>query len=166
MKDLLLIIDLQKNFINEHTKSLPAKIEKLLKEKQFDFIAFTKFINDLNSPFYKVLNYKGCMTEEDRNIVLDTKEYKVFEKEIYTALNTKFKKYLEDNNIRTIYLCGIDTDACVMKTALDLFENNYDVKVIENCSMSHSGTNAHNAAIKILKKLIGKQNVIRISNNI
>ena len=63
-------------------------------------------------------------------------------------------------------MCGIDTDACVLKTALDLFENNYDVKVIEDCSMSHSGIEYHNSAINMLKKLIGNQNVIKMLGSV
>ena len=158
-KDMLLIIDLQKNFINEYTKGVPLKIEKLLSKNIFDYVAFTKFINDTNSQFYKILNYKGCIDDEDRKIVIDTKNYPISDKRIYTTLNLEFKIFLEKNNIKTIYLCGIDTDACVLKTAIDLFENNYDVKVIEDCSMSHSGIEYHNFAIKMLKKLIGYQNI-------
>lgn len=58
-KKLLLIIDVQNNFINHNTKNIPLKIEKLIKKNKFDYIAYTKFINDINSRFYKVLNYKG-----------------------------------------------------------------------------------------------------------
>lgn len=161
MKDtLLLIIDLQKNFINEFSEDLPYTIQELINSNKFKHIVFTKFINDENSSFYKVLNYKGCMTEDDRNIVIDTKGYKVIEKKTYSALNEELQRYISNNNIKTIYLCGIDTDACVLKTALDLFENNYDVKVIEDCCMSHSGAEFHKYAIQILKKMIGNQNII------
>ena len=40
----------------------------------------------------------------------------------------------KENKIKDIYLCGIDTDACVLKTAIDLFENNYNEirKMIES----------------------------------
>ena len=134
--------------------------------KQFEYVVFTKFINDTNSQYYNTLNYKGCMTEEDRKIVLDTKNYKVIEKKVYTALNDELNQYIKDNNIDEIYVCGIDTDACVMKTALDLFENNYNVKVIEDCSMSHSGADIHNNAVGILKKLIGKENVIKMLESV
>ena len=157
---LLLIIDLQKNFINEFTAEIPYKIQKLINSNKFKHIVFTKFINDENSNFYKVLNYKGCMTEHDRNIVIDTKDYKIIKKRTYSALNQELKKYISNNNIATIYLCGIDTDACVLKTALDLFDNNYDVKIIENCCMSHSGLEYHSFAIQILKKMIGNKNII------
>ena len=68
--------------------------------------------------------------------------------------------YLKENKIKDIYLCGIDTDACVFKTAIDLFENNYNVKVIEYYTMSHSGRRYHKFAIKMLKKLIGKDSIV------
>lgn len=157
---LLLIIDVQKNFINDNTKKIPNKITNLINKNHFDYIAFTKFINDEISNFYKILNYKGCINENDRKIVLDTQNNKVFTKRIYTAVNDEFKTYIKENEIEKVYLCGIDTDACVLKTAIDLFENNIDVKVIENCCMSHSGKRYHNYAIKMLKKLIGKESII------
>lgn len=57
-------------------------------------------------------------------------------------------------------MCGVDTDACIMKTAVDLFENGLNVKVIENYCMSHSGKKFHKSTIKMLKKLIGNKNVL------
>lgn len=157
---LLLVIDVQKNFINKNTRDIPSRIENLIQNNKFNYIVFTKFINDKDSNFYKMLNYKGCMIEEDRRIVIDTKDNKVLEKRTYTALTPELMTYLKENKIKDIYLCGIDTDACVLKTAIDLFENNYNVKVIEYCTMSHSGRRYHKFAIKMLKKLIGKDSII------
>lgn len=157
---LLLVIDVQKNFINKNTRNIPSRIENLIQNNKFNYIVFTKFINDKDSNFYKMLNYKGCMIEEDRRIVIDTKDNKVLEKRTYTALTPESITYLKENKIKDIYLCGIDTDACVLKTAIDLFENNYNVKVIEYCTMSHSGRRYHKFAIKMLKKLIGKDSII------
>ena len=73
MNKLLLIIDVQKNFINEHTEFLIDKISKVIESNKFEKVAFTKFINDEDSNFYKTLNWHGCMTNEDRKIVIDTK---------------------------------------------------------------------------------------------
>ena len=162
MNNLLLVIDLQNDFINDNTKDIPNKIKKLIDNNFFENIIFTKFINDENSNFYKILNYKGCMIEQGRNIAIDTKDGMIIEKRGYTAFVKELKEYIHNNDIKTIYLCGIDTDACVLKTALDLFENNYDIKVIEDCSMSHSGIEYHDYAISILKKMIGSQNIIRM----
>ena len=37
---LLLIIDVQKNFINDNTKKIPNKITNLINKNHFDYIAF------------------------------------------------------------------------------------------------------------------------------
>lgn len=85
---------------------------------KYDLTAFTRFINDENSIWYKKLNYKGCMTKEGQAIAINTKNNKVFDKNIYTAVNDELKKYIQKNNISKIYLCGFDTDACVQKLLL------------------------------------------------
>ena len=79
MSKLLLVIDVQKDFINKNTKPILSKIEELVNNCQFENIAFTRFINDVNSIWYKDLNYRGCLTEEEQQIVIDTKNYKVFD---------------------------------------------------------------------------------------
>lgn len=160
-KSLLLIIDVQSDFINKNTKDLPKKIEKELTKNRFNFYGFTMFINDINSLFFTKLNYEGCMDEKGKCLAVNNKNYPIFKKTIYSALNEELKKFIIENNISNIYLCGIDTDACVLKTALDLFENNYNVFVIENLCKSHSGKKNHDFAIKLLKKLIGNGSVIK-----
>ena len=73
MSSLLLVIDLQKSFINKHTEKLPGRIEQLINSNKYDNIVFTRFINFEDSIFVKKLNWKGCLQEEDRKIVIDTK---------------------------------------------------------------------------------------------
>lgn len=62
-KSLLLVVDCQNDFINSHTKPIVSKINNLINKNQFDFIAFTKFINSENSVFYRNLNYFDCLTQ-------------------------------------------------------------------------------------------------------
>lgn len=160
MNKLLLVIDVQKSFINENTKSYIKKIIELIEAKEYERIAFTKFINSKDSIWYKKLNYKGCMTEENQSIMIDTKNNKVFEKDIYSAFNKELVEYIEEKNIGQIYLCGFDTDACVLKTALDLFENNYEIYVLKDYCMCSAGQKIHNETIENLKRLIGREYVI------
>ena len=162
MNKLLLIIDVQQDFINENTKEYVDKIESLIKIQKFNYIAFTKFINSEESTWYKEFNYHGCLTEEGQKIVINTENYKVFEKKIYSALTNEFKEYLNRNNITEVYLCGFDTDACILKTALDLFENNSKVFVLKDYCMSSAGENVHDYAIDSLKRLIGNDKIITL----
>lgn len=160
MKKLLLIIDIQKDFINENTSKTLDNIKSLIDSPKYDMIAFTRFINDEDSIWYKKLNYKGCMTKEQQEIVLDTKDYKIFDKRIYSALNNELKQFIKENNIDEIYLCGFDTDACVQKTALDLFEQEYNVFILKDYCMCHKGKDLHDITINNLKRLIGKNSII------
>ena len=70
------------------------------------------------------------------------------------------KDYIRENDISEIYLCGFDTDACIQKTAIDLFEQNYDVYVLKDYCMSHLGKETHDFHINNLARLIGKDRII------
>lgn len=159
MKNLLLIIDVQKSFINKNTKDLPEKIQNLVDLNKYDHVVFTRFINSEENITYKELNYQGCMTEEEKQIVIKTGSYKVIDKNIYTALNEELSNYIRENDINELYLCGIDTECCVLKTAFDLFEKGYEVYVLENYCACTLGKERHNNAIEILKRNIGKNRI-------
>ena len=160
MKSLLLVIDLQNAFINPNTEKLPSKIEEIIASNQYDDIAFTRFVNSEESIFVQKLNRRGCLSDEDKTIVIDTRSYQVFDKSIYSAVTKELIEYIHKNEITEIYLCGINTDCCVLKTALDLFELGYDVYVLENLCGSTCGIERHNHTIEILKRNIGENHVI------
>lgn len=159
MSKLLLVIDVQRDFINEYTVKKLEDIQSLVDSGKYDIVALTRFINDENSIWYNKLNYKGCMTKEQQEIMLNTYDYKIFDKKTYTAVNEELRKYISDNNINQIYICGFDTDACVQKTALDLFEQGYNVCVLKDYCMCGQGEELHKEVIKNLKRLIGNDGV-------
>jgi hypothetical protein len=92
--------------------------------------------------------------------ILGTFKYKIFDKETYSAYNIDLINYINDNNITSIYLCGIDVECCVLITAINLFENNYNVYVLKDYSYCTNGIERKNNAIEILKRNIGKDRVI------
>lgn len=160
MNTLLLIIDLQKDFINDNTEDIIEKIENLISQNKFNEVLFTRFINSKDNICFKRLNYLGCIDEEGQKIVINTSNNKIIDKEIYSALNNDLIKYIENNNISKIYLCGIDTECCVLKTAFDLFESNYDVYILKDFCASTHGKETHDNALEILKRNIGIDKII------
>lgn len=155
---LLLIIDLQKAFINENTEYLISKIKNIL--NQYDKIIFTRFINTKDSIFSKELNYYGCIDNESKKIVIDTGNNTIIDRKFYTAYNKELQDYIKYNDITEIYLCGIDIDCCVLKTAFDLFENGYNVFILKDLCASTLGIKRKNEALEILKRNIGKKRII------
>lgn len=160
MNSLLLIIDLQKVFINKNTRKLPKKINKIINDKKYNKVAFTRFNNFDDSIYVKKLKWKKCINVDDKKIMIDIGNNKVFNKYVYSAVNEEFIKFVKENNITNIYLCGIDIECCVLKTAIDLFELGYNVYVLKDyCTCTH-GIIRKNNALKIIKRCIGKDNVI------
>lgn len=71
MSKVLLIVDMQKGFINKKIYSdLVVKIDDLIKKNTYDCYIFTKFINKNNSFFVNKLNWKNLMNEESQKICL------------------------------------------------------------------------------------------------
>ena len=104
MKKLLLVIDAQKDFINDDNVDVLNKKGELINSNKYDDVVFTRFINNEESIWYKKLDYKGCMTENGRKIVINTKDYKIIDKTIYSAVNNELENYIKNNNIEQIYL--------------------------------------------------------------
>lgn len=162
MKNCIVIIDVQNGFMtNRDTKKLPSKIIELLKNKKFDYIVATKFINKKGGPYDLLMGWHGLM--DDKSIELSSEiskiTNKIFEKNIYSCFNDEFLNYIDENKIGKLYFVGIDTDCCVLKSATDCFERNIPFKVLINYCASNGGESSQEAAIKVLTRMIGKQNM-------
>lgn len=158
----LVLIDLQKGFINDN-EGIIKNIKLLLNKYEFDYIVATKFINESNGPYFKLLNYKE-MTESDPNNELHPfiKEIsnKIITKNLYSCFNEDFITYLKENNIQKLYFAGIDSEACVLKSVFDCFERNIDFKVFKDCCKSNNGENLENATEEIIKIIAGEDKLI------
>jgi Amidases related to nicotinamidase len=162
MTSCLLLIDVQEGFITEETKHVIPRIEELLKNERFDHVAATRFINSENSPYRNILNWNKLVDspETDLHPAVCKAADAIFEKDVYTAVSGELLKYLSKNSIDELFIAGIDTDCCVLKTAADLFEKNIRPKVLAYYSASNGGRKSHDAALCVLHRLVGKDNVI------
>lgn len=160
MKECLLIVDVQVGFINEATLHIPKLVEKL--QKNYKYVYVTRFYNKEDSFYRKLIKWdrfdKGS---DDFKLAFNPIENaKIIDKSIYTCINTSFLEEINRKGITEIAICGIDTDICVTKCAVDLFENGIIPVVLANYCASHAGEDAHKFALKTLARFIGKDQVI------
>lgn len=164
MKTALLVIDVQSFFINKFTKDIPKKIESFIDNNKFDYAIFTKFVNKKRSNWFKA-GWRRMMDEKETEIVPELQKYSnkenTFTKTSFSVFRIKkITQILKNNNITNLYICGLDTHACIYTTTLEAYERGFDVKVIEDlCAASH-GKKYHNEAIDFLTKNLGKKVVI------
>jgi nicotinamidase-related amidase len=157
MKNAILIVDVQKFFINKFTKDIPKKITIFLNKKKFDFVLFSKFIFSRKSSFAKFIKKPRLINQKDIDIVSELKKFitknNVFTKSTFSSLKSKqLLNFLKKNKVGKLYLCGLDTNACVLATAVEAFDLGFDVKVLEDLCGSHSSKKYHKNAVEILKR--------------
>jgi len=161
MKNLLLIIDMQEGFRYQESESILPNLLKL--KKSFNGkIVFSKFVNDKNSLFKKQLNWIKFQNENNQKLFSELQASKNIEIQhnTYTILNDELKEFIKSNKITKVYLTGIYTDVCIIKTAMDLFDNDNKTFVIEDaCNSLHGKTN-HDSAIDSLKHILGKKQIL------
>jgi nicotinamidase-related amidase len=67
----------------------------------------------------------------------------------------KLTDYLRQQNIERVFIAGIDTDMCVLKIAMDLFDIGIEPIVFTDCCASTAGLQAHLAGLAVLSRNIG-----------
>lgn len=172
MKNILLVVDMQEGFSRyDQTIILREKILKLLELEIFDCIVATRFLNDDNSIYEKLLEWKKLKTEKEREV--DQRYIKyidiTFDKYIYNCVNSSFLQKLSQLNDgkfpEKIFIVGADTDCCVLITATSLFENNIRPIVLTNYCSSNGGSESHKAGLLCMKRLIGQKQLVDIELN-
>lgn len=157
----LLVVDVQTGFINDFTHHIPQRIVRLIEQKIYSPVLFTRFINSSNSPYTRLLQWDGCDQEPETNLSADLTPYVqpelVFSKPGLCGIPTELASYLNEHQVQQIAIAGIDTDMCVLKIAMDLFDQGIEPIVLTDCCASTAGLQAHLAGLAVLSRNIGAQ---------
>jgi nicotinamidase-related amidase len=159
MSEVLLIVDVQTGFLNQFTHHIPQRVARLIETGNYDLVFFTRFVNTNDSPYSRFLSWDACSDEPDTNlapeIALFASPERVFSKPGLCGIPEEMAAYFRSCLIRQMYVCGIDTDMCVLKIAMDLFDMNIEPIVLTDCCASTAGLQAHLAGLAVLSRNIG-----------
>lgn len=161
MSELLLIIDTQEGFRSQQT----LQIIPILKEISSTFkghVFYTQFINEKNSLFEKQLQWTCFQTEQEQEILseLHPLNGSIASHTGYTVLTDELKRWIQDHSVTSVYLSGIYTDVCIVKTAMDLFDAGIECFVLKDACHSLHGQDNHERALDSLSHIIGKDHII------
>lgn len=163
MKPILILVDFQNGFLTEDMKPTADRIQSLLKANVFETVIATTYINEPGSPCASIGHWHEIYEDDikGRELIGNANDFahRVYYKSTYTAIIPPVENYLLKNKVDTVFIAGFNTDCCVLKTALDLFDLNIRPIVLERYCDSSMGLQAHSMAIEILKPVIGEHNV-------
>ncbi len=163
MDNPLLVVDVQNGFLNRYTDHLPDRVVKLIERGEYDPILFTRFVNLPDGPYPRFLDWDECMGPPETDIAPELCQYvqenQVFTKPGYAGISEELAAYLVEQQFEQITIVGIDTDMCVLKVTMDIFDLNIRPIVLVDCCGSTAGLQSHLAGLAVLARNIGAHNL-------
>ncbi len=169
----LLVIDVQNGFVNENSRHVISGIVKFSAERmgQGGAVVATRFINTAGSQWEKLIQWSRVRDEPEIDLVpelLDLRrknpEMIISDKNTYSSLTPRVTRLLEDSGSNEVLLCGIATESCVLKTAVDLFEIGFRPVVLTDLCATHASREAEAAGLLVLSRFIGRNQLISSSD--
>lgn len=156
----LLIIDVQNGFINDATRHIPERVQAL--QESYGRVMVTRFSNPEGSNYRRLMGWTRFAPGTDDTALAFTPRdgATVIDKTLYSCVTPGFLASLAADGIASVHLCGIATDNCVLKCAVDLFEAGLTPVVLADDCASHGGEDVHQCGLTLLRRLIGEAQVV------
>src|SRR4030088_1012826 len=140
MSEPLLVVDVQRGFINEFTRHIPARVKCLIETGDYSPLLFTRFVNTPTSPYQRLLDWHACVAPPETELVDELAQFAhegaVFTKPGTTGMPADLGDRLGSERFSHVYVVGIDTDMCVLKTAMDIFDIGIEPNELADCCAS------------------------------
>ncbi|MFD6401243.1 isochorismatase family cysteine hydrolase [Nocardia sp. NPDC060249] len=168
----LIVIDVQNGFITPDSAPVVPVVDNLIRSwaPSGQPIVITRFANYPNSPYERHIGWTALQSPEEIAVVdelaphLELPNVTVIDKQIYSAFTPETITALRDLAVTDVILCGIATDACVLKSALDAFELGWTPWVVRDAVASnatrHRADQVHEAALLIIGRSVGAGQII------
>ncbi len=167
---VLVVVDVQNGFIRPPSAPVVPVIAELVERWQQEggAVLFTRYINYPGSPFERMMDWNKLRESPEIDIVPElaraADDSIVLDKTIYSLFTREGIELVRRNGWKDIYICGIATESCVLKTAVDAFELDLTPWVISDASASHAGREAHDAGMLVMRRFIGQGQIIGIAD--
>lgn len=170
-KPVLVVIDAQNGFVRDASKHVIPVIRDLV-ERWYAVggdVVFTRYLNFPGSNFERLIHWSKLQTSPEIDIVdelasLAMRATAVVDKTIYSLFNDEGTALVREHGWTDLYICGIATESCVLKTAVDAFELDLTPWLLEDASASHAGDSVHQAGVLVTSRFIGKDQIIRTAD--
>jgi nicotinamidase-related amidase len=84
------------------------------------------------------------------DVVVDTK------KRYNAYLHTDLEFVLRDLGARTVLLAGVNTNSCILCSAFETVNRDFELVVVEDCVDSMDGEEAHQMALALIRTALGR----------
>jgi nicotinamidase-related amidase len=164
--DALIVVDVQNGFVNRHSETALDGVNRAIEHARALGIPvfFTRFINSEGSAWETLIGWSRLRTSPETDlhssIASAVHPDEVIDKAQYSSVLGEIASLVDGGGFREIAICGIATDSCVLKTAVDLFELGVRPVVLTDAVASHAGEDVHEAGLLLIGRFIGRDQLI------
>lgn len=164
----LVVVDVQNGFVTDVSRPVVPVIAELVERWTAAGrpVVFTRYLNYPGSLFERLMDWRKLSGAPETDIVPElaaaAERAVVVDKKGYTLFNEQGRELVDRGGWTDLVFCGIDTEICVLKSAVDAFEAGITPWVLTDASASHSSQASHDAGIFIGRRFIGREQFITI----
>lgn len=151
----LIVVDLQ------HAFNPPAHIVEGIAEilPNYDIVIATQYLNRKWSIFETELGYTKCQIgSPESEIVIPLRPRAVFDRFTYGLQQVHIDR-LKEFSVPRWDIAGCDTDACILGTCYNLWDNGIRFRVLKHLCASSGGEECHQAGLRIMKRSFGQEDL-------
>jgi nicotinamidase-related amidase len=160
---VLIVVDAQVGFVTEHSDPTIPTIVQVLRRWQDAGGAsvLTQFVNAPESSYVRLIGWSELMPGEPevdldpRVAPLAASATLVMPKGGYSAITDPFIELAKARGWTDLYITGLDTESCVLATALRAFELGFTPWVVTDACASHAGPTVHQAGVLVMGRFLG-----------
>lgn len=163
---VLFIVDVQNGFITDASAHVVPRVADLGEKwgQLGGHIVCSRYHNYTGSNLERLMNWRYLYDSPDTDLVpqLDSIVTKAatIDKQTYSGLTRDMLQLIRRNRWTDIIICGIDTDLCVLATVMNTFDQGLTPWVITDASASTGGSEVHEAALLVMARAIGGQQLL------
>jgi nicotinamidase-related amidase len=170
-KTVLVVVDVQNGFVGSRSRHVVPVIVDLVHRWQArgGSTIFSRYLNYPGSPYERLIGWTRMRSAPEADLVTELQPYAakavaVVNKTIYSLFNDQGVDIFARGGWTDLLICGIATESCVCKTAVDAFERDLTPWVLVDACASHAGTATHEAGLVVTGRFIGKRQLISTSD--
>jgi nicotinamidase-related amidase len=163
----LVVIDMQRGFVHPNSAYVVPVVTDLVRRWQDagGATVFTRFINAPGSQFERLLQWRAVSNPPQTDIVDELAPHlalatAVIDKPAYTLFTAEGAGVVARGGWSDLVFCGLTTESCVLKSAVDAFEHGLTPWVLTDASATHAGPAAQEAGLLVTRRFIGSGQLI------
>ncbi|MFK4091130.1 isochorismatase family cysteine hydrolase [Kribbella sp. NPDC020789] len=169
---VLAVVDMQYGFVSPASAHVVPLASKFIREWAATGRPYvmTRWYNTPDSLFERLFNYDIIHKDSHEFEIVDELKdltdgaVTVLDKPTYSLFSDEGAALVAEHGWRQMIVIGLDTESCVLKTAVDAFEAGIVPFVVTDLTYSHAGDEAHNAGLLVAGRFIGRRQLVRAAD--